>query len=106
MSIKKATATTTTTTLLIDMASLHLRTSEQLVFSGIKVNSWKLKHLTNYSLLTRLNCKPREIYVVMVENCLGDNAMRIYQGMQFSTPDTDRTGHTAGPREIYCWNRQ
>ena len=49
------------------------------------------KRWPNYALLTRLDCKPRVIQIAILENCLGDDAMRIYQGIQFDTPDSDRT---------------
>lgn len=35
--------------------------------------------------------KPREIQVAILKNCLGDDAMKIYQGMQFDNPETERT---------------
>ena len=86
-------ATATITTLSTDMDGLHFGAPERLVFSGNKADSWNLffKRWSNYAQLTRLDCKPREIQVAILENCLGDDAMRIYQGIQFDTPDSDRT---------------
>ena len=86
-------ATATTTTLSTDMAGLHFGDPERLVFSGNKADSWNLffKRWSNYALLTRLDLKPREIQVAILEKCLGDDAMRIYQGIQFDTPDSNRT---------------
>ena len=83
-------ATAITTTLLTDMASLHFEASEQLVFSGNKADSWNFffKRRSNYALLTRLDRKPREIQVAIFENCLGDVAMRIYQGILFDSPNS------------------
>ena len=91
MSCEEATATTTT--LSTDMAGLHFGAPERLVFSGNKADSRNLffQRWSNYTLLTRLDRKPREIQVAILENCLGDNVMRIYQGIQFDTPDSDRT---------------
>ena len=75
------------------MASLHFGAPKRLVFCGNKADSWNLffKRWSNYALLTRLGRKPREIQVAILANCLGDDAMRIYQGIQFDTPDSDRT---------------
>ena len=39
----------------------------------------------------RLDRRPREIQVAILENCSDDVAMRIHQGIQFGTPDSDRT---------------
>ena len=80
-------ATVTTTTLLTDIACLHFGAPERLVFSGNKADSWNFffKRWSNYALLTRLDRKPREIQVAILENCLGDDPMRIYQGIQFDT---------------------
>ena len=63
------------------------------MFSGNKADSRNLffKRLSNYALLIRLDCKPREIRVAILENCFGDDAMRIYQSIQFDTPDSDRS---------------
>ena len=85
--------TATTTTLLTDIAGLHFGAPERMVFSGNRADFWNLffKRWSNYALLTRLDCKHREIQVVILENCLGDDSMRIYQGIQFDTPDSGRT---------------
>ena len=93
MNMSSEEATTTTTTLLTDMAGLHFGAPEQLVFSGNKADSWNLffKIWSNYTLVTQLDRKPWEIQVAILENCLGDDAMRIYQGKQLDTPDLDRT---------------
>ena len=83
MNISSEEATATTTTLSTVMAGLHFGAPERLVFSGNKADSWNLffKRWSNYALLTQLDCKPREIQVAILENCLGDDAMRIYQGI-------------------------
>ena len=75
------------------MTGLHFGAPERLVFSGNKADSWNLffKIWSNYALLTQLDRKLREIQVAILENYLGDDAMRIYQGIQFDTPDSDRT---------------
>ena len=75
------------------MAGLLFGAPERLIFSGNKADSWNLifKRWSNYALLTRLDCKPREIQVAILENYLGDDVMRICQGIQFDTPDSDRT---------------
>ena len=81
MSCEEVTATTTT--LLIDMVGLHFKAPKRQVFSGNKADSWNLffKRWSPYALMTRLDCKPREIQVAILENCLGDEAMRIYKGI-------------------------
>ena len=86
-------ATATTTTLSTDMTSLYFGAPQRLVFSGNKADSWNLffKRWSNYAPLTRQDCKPREIQVGIFGNCLGDDTMKIYQGIQFGTPDSDRT---------------
>lgn len=44
----------------------------------------------NYVLLTELSGIPKEIQVAMFENCL-DDAMKIYQDMQFVTVKSEQT---------------
>ena len=39
----------------------------------------------------RLDFRPREMQVAILENCLGDDAMTIYKDIEFDTPDSDRT---------------
>ena len=46
---------------------------------------------TNYRLLAKLSERPEEIQVAMFENCLGDDAMKIYQSMQFETAELKQT---------------
>lgn len=45
----------------------------------------------NYVLLTELSRIPKEIKVAMFENCLDDDAMKIYQDMQFVTAKSEQT---------------
>ena len=66
---------------------------QQLVLTGDKVTTWKIfkKRWTNYALLTNLSTKPREYQVALLENCLGDDAVTLYEGFSFTTEDSERT---------------
>ena len=45
----------------------------------------------NYKILTALNQHPREYHVALLLHTLGDDALRIYNGLSFDTPEDMRT---------------
>ena len=57
------------------------------------MDNWKLfkQKWTNYSILTAVNTQSREYQVALLLHTLGDEALKIYNGLQFDTPETDRT---------------
>ena len=57
------------------------------------MDNWKLfkQKWTNYAILTAVNTQPREYQVALLLHTLGDEALKIYNGLQFDTPETDRT---------------
>ena len=57
------------------------------------MDNWKIfkQRWTNYSILTAVNTQPREYQVALLLYTLGDEALKIYNGLQFNTPETDRT---------------
>ena len=69
------------------------RPPQPLVFGPNKAESWKIfrRHWSNYSTLSNIATKPRHYEVAMLENTLGDEAMRLYDGFQFATPQEHRT---------------
>lgn len=73
-----------TTNVSFGVSGLHVRALEHFVFCSNKVDMWKLYKLT-YIL--------REIQVAMTENCLGDDTMKVYQGMQFQVNHPRNTEH-------------
>ena len=52
--------------------------------------NWKQKW-NNYKILTALNQHPREYQVALLLHTLGDDALRIYNGLSFDTPEDTRT---------------
>ena len=61
-------------------------------FGSNPAASWKLfkRRWDNYSILSSLSSKTRAYQVALLENNLGDDAMRIYEGFHFNTPNTGR----------------
>lgn len=57
------------------------------------IDSWKLfkQKWTNYAILTALHEQSREYQVALLLHTLGDEALKIYNGLPFDTPDTART---------------
>ena len=57
------------------------------------MDNWKLfkQKWSNYAILTGVNTQPREYQVALLLHTLGDEALKIYNGLQFHTPETDRT---------------
>ena len=64
-----------------------------LLFGSSPATNWRLfkRRWKNFSVLSDLAKKPREYQVALLENNLGDDAMRIYEGFRFDTPDDERT---------------
>ena len=69
------------------------RPPQPLVFEPNKAESWKIfrRRWSNYCTLSDIATKPRNYQVAMLENSLGDEAMRLYDGFQFATPQEHRT---------------
>ena len=74
-------------------APIHLKPPGSLTFGANKVESWWIfrRRWENYSLLSDLTSKVMPYQVALLENCLGDEAMSLYRGFRFATPDSDRT---------------
>lgn len=64
-----------------------------LLFGSSPALSWRLfkRRWNNFTTLTNLSSKPRGYQVALLENNLGDDAMRVYEGFHFDTPAADRT---------------
>jgi len=54
---------------------------------------WKLfrQKWDNYAVLTSMHEHPRNFQVALLLHTLGDGLLKIYNGFQFTTPDTERT---------------
>ena len=66
---------------------------QPLVLGPNKAESWKIfrRRWSHYCPLSDIATKPRKYHVAMLENSLGDEAMRMYDGFQFATPQEHRT---------------
>ena len=75
----------------IDMGNVKLPLP--LSLNDSKSDSWKIfkKRWNNFSLLSQLDTKQRELQVAMFENCLADDAIRLLNGFSFTTPEDERT---------------
>ena len=71
----------------------HARPPNPLTFTSNKSESWKLfeRLWRNYVKLTGLDTKPKDIQVAMLESHLGEEALRIYDGLPFDSTPQDRT---------------
>ena len=69
------------------------RPSQPLVFGPNKAESWKLfrQRWSNVCTPSDMTAKPRNYQVAMLENSLGDEAMRLYDGCQFTAQQDHRT---------------
>ena len=70
-----------------------VRPRQPLLFGPNKAESWKIfrRRWSNYCTLSDIATKPRNYQIAMLENSLGDEAMRLYDGFQFATPQEHRT---------------
>lgn len=59
--------------------------------SSLLQNGDCLRQWSNFSILSDLAKKPHEYQVALLKNNLGDDAMRVYEGFHFDTPDDVRT---------------
>ena len=57
------------------------------------VDNWKLfkQKWNNYAIITDLKVQPAEYQVALFLHTLGDEALKIYNGLQFSKPESERT---------------
>ena len=69
------------------------RPPQPLVSGPNKAESRKIfrQRWSNYCTLSDIATKPRNYQVAMPENSQGDEAMRLYDGIQFATPQEHRT---------------
>ena len=74
-------------------AKLNVRPPSPLELGSNKIEQWKLfkRRWQNYALLSELSSKSREFQVALLENCMSDDALRIYEGFTFTTADDVRT---------------
>ena len=56
-------------------------------------DNWKIfkQKWSNYNILTNLQQHPREYQVALLLHTLGDEALKVYNGFNFTTPDDERT---------------
>jgi hypothetical protein len=57
------------------------------------VENWKLfkQKWNNYAVITLLDRQPVAYQVALLLHTIGDEALKIYNGFQFNTPENDRT---------------
>ena len=69
------------------------RPPQPLVFGPNKAELWNIfrRRWSNYCTLSNIATKPRNYQVAMLENSLGAEAMRLYDGFHFATPQEHRT---------------
>lgn len=71
----------------------NMRPPPPLELGGDKTGAWRIfkRRWNNFALITKLDAKTRDYQVALFENCLGDEAMRLYEGFHFKTNDDVRT---------------
>lgn len=81
------------TTSATDFIAKYARPPKPLELGSNKAESWKMfeRQWRNYSKLSRLTEKSQDIQVTMLEMYLGEEALRIYDGLHFDTPASERT---------------
>jgi len=69
------------------------RPPKPLELGSDKLPAWRIfkRRWANYTLLSGLSKKDRDYQVAAIENCLGDDAMTLYEGFTFDTDDDSRT---------------
>ena len=70
-----------------------IRAPQQLILDVNIVENWKLfkQKWRNYSIIAQLNRQPADYQVALLLHTLGDDALRVYNGFDFQTPDEERT---------------
>lgn len=66
---------------------------QPLVLGDSKVEQWKTFKMRweKYALLSSIDKVPRELQVAQLQNCLGDEALKIMNGFKFTTAEDQRT---------------
>lgn len=85
--------------------SRHMKLPDPLVFGASKVKSWKsfLLRWEAYNIISQLDTESRIYKVSILISCLGEEALEVYQGFRFTTPDSDRTvNEILSAFEKYC----
>ena len=70
-----------------------IKPPQQFSLGSNVLESWKIfkQRWHTYTILSELDVKPRNVQVALFIHSLADDALKVYNGFQFNTPDDSRT---------------
>ena len=70
-----------------------LKPPDKLSFQNSTQESWKLfkQRWSTYSVLSNTDDMPTKVQVALFLHCLDDDALKVYNGFTFTSPESDRT---------------